>query len=192
MLETELVTYCSPTLANLKTANLFCYRYQDSRVFLKSLSRLRQMLRKKGVEIRLLSQGDARALIYVFRPQRLKQDFQNDRVRRCLREFGYDAGRIERAVSQLSRKIRSNDTFPHEIGLFLGFPPGDVEGFIQNGGQNAKLNGCWKVYEDEQAAKQVFQKYKRCTDVYWRCYQRGTELLKLCVQDRGRSQAFAS
>ena len=44
--------------------------------------------------------------------------------------------------------------FPHEIGLFLGYPPEDVQGFLEN--RLCKCVGCWKVYGDEQAAQNGF------------------------------------
>ena len=49
--------------------------------------------------------------------------------------------------------------FPHEIGIFLGYPLWDVEGFIANKGQNYKLCGYWKVYEDVSGAIDRFREY---------------------------------
>lgn len=188
MLEEALVTYCSPTLANLKTANLFCYRYCDEAEFNCSLNHLRGMLEIKGIQIEVLVNEDCRALVYVFRPERLQQDFQNETLRSCLDRMGYDVN-FSRAIQQLAVRIRSNSEFPHEIGLFLGFPPGDVIGFIENGGRNAKCNGCWKVYDDVHSAQITFEKYKRCTNVYRRCFQNGITFFKLCVRSRFEAEA---
>ena len=52
--------------------------------------------------------------------------------------------------------------FPHEIGLFLGYPPEDVEGFRLHRGRDYKLCGCWKVYSDVEGARQCFRRYDRC------------------------------
>lgn len=52
--------------------------------------------------------------------------------------------------------------FPHEIGLFLGYPPEDVEGFRLHRGRDYKLCGCWKVYSDVEGARQCFRRYARC------------------------------
>ena len=35
--------------------------------------------------------------------------------------------------------------FPHEIGVFLGYPVEDVEGYMQNDGKNFLLVGYWKM-----------------------------------------------
>ena len=52
----------------------------------------------------------------------------------------------------------AGDDFPHEVGLFLGYPPGDVEGFRLNHGRNFKLCGLWKVYCDMEQATARFQR----------------------------------
>lgn len=51
--------------------------------------------------------------------------------------------------------------FPHEIGIFLGYPIWDVEGFIEHKGQNYKFCGYWKVYQDVEGAKLKFKEYDR-------------------------------
>ncbi len=58
--------------------------------------------------------------------------------------------------------------FPHEIGLFLGYPSEDVLGFIRNRAGNSKMTGAWKVYGDKEKAERIFEKYRKCT----RCYLR--------------------
>ena len=58
--------------------------------------------------------------------------------------------------------------FPHEIGLFLGYPPEDVAGFIRHQGSHYKLCGKWKVYGDVERAKALFCEYDRCSE----CLQR--------------------
>ena len=36
--------------------------------------------------------------------------------------------------------------FPHEIGVFLGYPLEDVVGFIRHRGKCFTCCGCWKSY----------------------------------------------
>ena len=71
--------------------------------------------------------------------------------------------------------------FPHEIGLFLSYPPEDVKGFIENRAANYKLSGLWKVYGDEKKAKELFAKYKKCTDIYCERYEAGCGIAELAV-----------
>ena len=82
---------------------------------------------------------------------------------------------------QLIKRMCADEEFPHEIGLFLGYPPEDVRGFIENGAENCKCVGCWKVYGNVEAAKKTFAKYKKCTDVYSRQQANGKSVERLTV-----------
>ena len=75
----------------------------------------------------------------------------------------------------------AESSFPHEIGLFLGYPLADVQGFIAHCGRNYRLCGCWKVYGDPCFAQRCFAKYKKCRDVYLKCYEQGQLLSRLTV-----------
>ena len=48
-------------------------------------------------------------------------------------------------------------SFPHEIGVILGYPLEDVKGYMENGGQKCLLNGYWKVYNNPEEAKRKFE-----------------------------------
>ena len=84
-----------------------------------------------------------------------------------------------------ARRFRKTWSFScgasHEIGLFLGYPLEDVQGFIENCGKNYRLCGCWKVYGDPQAALRCFARYEKCARVYLQCYQNGHSLSRLTV-----------
>ena len=99
------------------------------------------------------------------------------------------SGGFSRAIGleYANRKTFKGDEsgeFPHEVGLFLSYPPEDVKGFIENRAANAKCTGVWKVYGDERQARQTFAKYKKCTQVYCERWQSGSGLDKLAVADR--------
>ena len=51
-------------------------------------------------------------------------------------------------------------------GCSSSYPPEDVKGFIDNKAENFKCAGLWKVYGDEKRARELFARYKRCTDIY--------------------------
>ena len=86
-----------------------------------------------------------------------------------------------KCLAALTRRLRSGEGFPHEIGLFLSYPPEDVKGFIENHAANYKLSGLWKVYGDEKKAKELFAKYKKCTDIYCERYEAGCGIAELAV-----------
>ena len=79
------------------------------------------------------------------------------------------------------RRCNASKEFPHEIGVFLGYPLEDVTGFINNTGKNFRYSGIWKVYGDEKEAEKRFYKYKKCTEIYTRLWNNGRSLWQLTV-----------
>ena len=175
-MEEMIVQHCAPTLANLKTANLL-----NCRADIPEFRRCKEVLRKKGVDIRILSKTKNGVLVYVFRRSRLEHDLKSSGCASLLKQFGYSFGNVDECINCLCRRIHLCSGFPHEIGLFLGYPPEDVLGFIEHNGQNFKLSGYWKVYGDENAAKQTFARYKKCVDIYTKTYTDGASIEKLTV-----------
>lgn len=182
MSESLLVTYCAPTLAGIKTANLFSCQCGSRRSALLAVECWNRALNIKGVYAVLMRYRNKRALIYVYRPSRLIRDFENGEIRKFLNLFGYGKMSLEQMLALLSERLNQAEDFPHEIGLFLGYPIDDVKGFIKNGGKNCKITGHWKVYDNQKRAEKLFCKYRKCTDIYCRKLGEGTTLQRLTVR----------
>lgn len=181
MLERQLIEHCSPTLASLKTANLFTYRYDDERVLFESVAFWNGQMAKKGIYMTILKIWDGTALIYLFRFSRLKEDMERPGTAAFLKRCGYENTDPAKAIGYLKRRLAESDGFPHEIGLFLGYPLGDVAGFVANGGRNYKFTGYWKVYTNVAETARMFEKYKKCRDVYERLWREGRSVWQLTV-----------
>ena len=82
----------------------------------------------------------------LYRPAALQRDLDSDAAAKLLAGAGYPCGSCGGCVAALVRRMRSSAEFPHEVGLFLSYPPEDVKGFIENRAANAKCTGVWKVY----------------------------------------------
>jgi len=54
--------------------------------------------------------------------------------------------------------------FPHEMGVLLGYPPEDVEGFIIYEGKNSLCEGYWKVYAEPQKKLRLFAQYDKARE----------------------------
>lgn len=181
MSDEVIVRQCSPTLAGIKTGNLFTVGYESVSALRGELRRLNCRLRAKGLLAILMRCGEGRALVYLYRPSRLDADLRDCRARDILSRRGYECSRPAKCLAQLARRLREEGEFPHEIGLFLSYPPEDVQGFMENRAANCKCSGCWKVYGSEQRALQEFERYRRCTDAYCRRYADGSSIEQLAV-----------
>ena len=181
MSEEVFVRHCSPTLAGIKTANLFSCRFADEKEMRDSVRRLNGVLVKKGVRVLSLRYRNGCALIYAYRPSRLVQDLQQSAACRLLEERGYTFKEPEQCIVQLMQRLADGGEFPHEIGLFLGYPPEDVCGFIENRAGGYKYVGEWKVYGDADKAKEIFARYRKCTEVYCAQFAQGKSIERLTV-----------
>lgn len=181
MQEDMLIFHCAPTLAGLKTGNLFSCPYEDKETLIQEIRRLNQQLGPKGLRVIPMRYCEKRVLLYVYRPSGLVSDLSGEEARSLLEEAGYANCTADQCVIELARRLQATECFPHEIGLFLSYPPEDVRGFIENKGADCRCVGCWKVYGDEEKARKTFQRYKKCTDVYCDRWRRGFSVERLTV-----------
>ena len=183
MSEETVIRCCAPTLAAIKTGSIFNCAFADHREMTNSLRAMNNCLLSKGVCAIPLRYRDGRALIYLYRPAMLEKDLRDPIAADILKEAGYpDDSNIHR-ILWLIHRLEDSDTFPHEIGLFLGYPAVDVRGFIQHG--KCKYTGLWKVYEsDMNQAQRVFARCRHCTKAYLQRNQEGWSLSRLTIQPR--------
>ena len=181
MSEDLIVKHCSPTLAGLKTANLFTCAYSKKQDVDSFAQKFNRRFSCKGVKMQPLGFGEKRALIYVFRPTRLERDLSAPQAKSILSSMGYKSADCKACLSRLKSRVAQHPEFPHEIGLFLGYPPEDVLGFILHKGSCCKCCGCWKVYGNEEKARCEFAKFKKCSDIYYSKWLQGTSINKLIV-----------
>ena len=179
MSEDLLIRHCSPTLAGIKTGNLFSCACPSRKDLTRDLCRLNKKLVPKGIRVLPLRVCKGRALIYAYRPHALESDLTDHRARALLLKYGYVPENPNGCVVHLIHRLRSEGEFPHEIGLFLGYPVEDVRGFIEQRGKDCKLSGYWKVYGDEQAARRLFHQFDRCRDTARGYIERGMTILEL-------------
>ena len=180
MSEELVVRCCAPTIASLKTGNMFNCRCDSETELYAQMRSLNRRLGRKGLRVLPLRYRGGTALVYLYRPGKLREDLEHATACALLNERGYPCGNANRCVRSLMARLAREDEFPHEIGLFLGYPPEDVEGFIHRRGEE-KWSGCWKVYSDVASAQKTVARYRKCTDVYLRALAGGRTLERLAV-----------
>ncbi len=178
-----LVEHCSPTLASLKSANMFSCSYDSENALDTVVSTWNMLFKDKGVELIVLKKTSDTALIYVCRKNMLCADLKRAGVGEFLKKYGYSSVDTDYAIGVLKSRLAQQKDFPHEIGIFLNYPLEDVKGFIEQGSKNCLCSGCWKVYCNECEAIKTFNRYKKCREVYSRLYQEGSRnILQLTVK----------
>lgn len=180
-LEKLLIEHCSPTLASLKVANLFTCLYTSDLELQYELERWNREMNPKGISLTVLRKKNNRALIYVYRSVFLNRILENRDIKRFLSQYGYPMQALSDVLDYLKERMEKHKDFPHEIGIFLGYPLVDVIGFIQNCGKNFLCSGLWKVYGNPEETQRTFQQYKKCTTIYLHLWKNGRSATQLTV-----------
>lgn len=177
-----LIRSCAPTMACLKTGNMFTCGFESREQMTQELRQLNLRLRRKGLRILPLRWREGKALLYLYRPKQLERDLRNPLSRMLLEECGYETCAPNPCLARLMARLRREGDFPHEVGLFLGYPPADVDGFMHRK-DHYKACGLWKVYDDVEGAVRKFERCRHCTEVYLRRYAQGYSLDRLLVAE---------
>lgn len=175
-----IVKHCAPTLAGLKIGNLFSYAYDNEAELEQQLRQNNKLLNNKGIYFRILRKKNKVALVYVYRAKKLQELMLDSDVQHFLHSIGYTDFSLNVCLDLLQTHLATCD-FPHEIGIFLGYPLADVQDFIQHKGNNYKYVGYWKVYNNLNEALQTFEKFKKCTHIYCQKYALGYDISRLTV-----------
>lgn len=178
MLEDYVIRHCAPTLGRLKTGNLF--RVPAGYDVDTELRQLNEKLNSRGVRLTVLRRDARGSMIYVYRPLQLERDLQCPLRRRFLEAHGYGRMEPEACLAHLRTRV-AQDEFPHEIGLFLGYPLADVEGFIAHCGRDCLACGQWKAYSCPEMAQAQWNKFNKCSSIYRRLYGEGVPITRLTV-----------
>lgn len=181
MLDELIVKHSAPTLAGIKCANLFSVNAPYDGELSREIANVNRKLAHKNIRLIPLLKAENRTLLYIYRPEELKRNLSCSLCKSYLKEMGYCAESPGICVRKLISNLKNSDEFLHEIGFFLGYPPEDVIGFIEQGPKASKMSGLWKVYSDVERAEKMFSAYKVCTDIYYHNWLKGVGIERLAI-----------
>ena len=178
--EKTLAFHAAPTLMGVKCGSLLALSVNEY-----DLAGCAALIESKRygskIAVRTVSRCAERRLLFVYNDCLLRESLAKEGVREFLTRYGYPAdASAEQCLDRLCKRLAESD-FPHEIGIFLGYPLEDVRGFIRNCGQRCKYCGVWKVYGDVQKATSLFRTYTLCTDCYLTAWRHGRTVEQLAV-----------
>lgn len=177
-----LVKHCASVMASIRPANLFVFHHKETDPFNLEivLNHFVKEFEGTKLSIHILCRCEHYALIYLYAPDRLWSWLNKRDHLQFLNLNGYDVLGIEavrygskmdqllamrRLLNALKKRLEINhrckQSFPHEIGIFLGYPYEDVVGFLQQGAKKALCSGYWKVYQDPYRKRQIFDHIRK-------------------------------
>ena len=168
------ILYCfgAPTIRGLKAACLINFRRGKSEDMRSSWkNNADKWLDDLGVEWLLLNehaQDNNNALVLIFRRELLARALRCCKACNILKAQGYPVHNninlnLDECLKCLCEKFSSGIKCPHEVGLFLDYPPDDVKCFMENKpSKNQSCSGCyWKVYSNVRKARRTFRKFRQ-------------------------------
>lgn len=172
-----LAFHCAPVFAGIKPSNMISLLPDDVEEINKLLAEYNKQFASKGLVFRRLCSGTKRILILVYNPIKLFSLLKEPGYQAYLIAVGYEANAsLENYLCCLGNKLDAQGNFPHEIGIFLGYPLEDVLGFVLNKGEYCKYSGYWKVYGDVPKARKLFSAYEHCRNFILRRLDEGLTL----------------
>lgn len=125
-----------------------------------------------------IKQYNDREFILIYDKTSITNILKCQEIRSLLKTYGYtDLDNIDFVLNHLYRRLKSNN-FPHEVGVFLGIPLHDVEGFIKRS-KPCLLSGYWKVYSESNYAKEIFELYDKSKTLVANCILNGKDIRSL-------------
>lgn len=180
--ESLLGFHGAPTFAGEKPAVLLSFRKSEFEDFDAMLASFLPCFRCKGISVFRLVEGEEYVLVLFYRARSLARYMKRADVRMLLAACGYDDGApLGELLAELQRRMECKKTFPHEIGLFLGYPPEDVRGFMEHHGKDCALSGYWKVYGNPSVARVLFARYTACSEAFCAQLDAGAKFEDLIV-----------
>lgn len=176
--EKLMVSYCSCTLAGIKVGSMLSCLKSQFKDLESCLTYYQKVLDEHGLKIELLATKDTIWIVYIYNPYILSALMEDDKIQKFLSSFGYSSGTLEEKLCFLKERLKKAE-FPHEIGVFLGYPLDDIQSFMKNEGRDYKLNGDWKVYHDPVKKYALFQLYKDCRIAWMKAFEKEKNIIQI-------------
>ncbi|MBK5276611.1 MAG: DUF3793 family protein [Desulfuromonadales bacterium] len=179
-LTAHLMLECSEVLAGVKPANLISL-VNRTRSCGRNLYQLWQSHHDElstsltGISFKVLQTRERALLLFCYNPDHLETHLAHAGIRVMLKKAGYDSTLSSEALlTELCRRIGNSDTFPHEIGLFIGYPAKDVAAFMGIVNLPFACQGPWKIYGNPGESLRLAERFRHCRNLM-------AEHLSLCA-----------
>ncbi len=175
-LDAQLALRCAPFIAGLKPSNLLITDKTQA-------DTLNKLLKETRFSSFLLYECHTKMTVLLYAHPLLDDFINSPNVRKILYQQGYANAALQNLLKTFAARyqdyMQRKTEFPHEMGLFLGYPPEDVEGFIANKGKNCIYAGYWKVYANPLEKMYLFQKFDQAKEALLRLSAQGFRMCDL-------------
>jgi hypothetical protein len=131
-----------------------------------------------------LRESNDSIIIMIYDKIILEDELNKDSHIEFLRNIGYSFNYDVNYYIDTLKSRYKNYHCPHELGLFLGIPFDDVKDFMECTTKKCLLCGYWKVYNDSDKAKKIFNNYDKVKEYTIKNILKGNSSRELALSIR--------
>lgn len=161
-----LVLELAEVLQGAKPANLVCLtnkrRSCGRNLYLLWKNHGPALLEESGLKVKVLVDRGSSILLLLYSQEALGSLLAQKSVRVILGKAGYQhVEDFDKVLSELEQRV-AGEGFPHEIGVFLGYPLKDVVGFMGWASLSFTCQGPWKIFGNPERSLQLAENHRQC------------------------------
>ncbi|MDR1774187.1 MAG: DUF3793 family protein [Clostridioides sp.] len=157
-MEMFLLYAISPVISKLKPASTITIKKNNALLYNRWQKYGKDFLKEIELEVVTLRENKSAVIVMIYDFNSIENSIKIQENKDFLEKLGYDILSVENCIEKLKTRY-SKYNCPHELGVFLGIPIKDVKDFIDCSDKKCLMCGYWKVYNDFEIAKEMFDKY---------------------------------
>lgn len=174
--ETQLALQCAPLIMGLKISNMFTINNSQ-------LRRVKNLLQGSRIKLFLLCTRGEKSTVFLYNEELFAKHLKKRKIWEFMKRYGYYRCEPEYVLVCFQRRYKSyregRNIFPDELGVLLGYPLEDVEGYVKNEGRDALYTGYWKVYEEVQEKKEIFRMFELARETLLQLMGKGMKMSEI-------------
>lgn len=160
-IEKFLLYNSSLVLAGLKPAVTVTLKKNGENLYDKWIQYGIDFLNKINLSFISLRENNSALILLIYSKKELEKYILKKEIKEFLGRLGYlENDNIEDYIKKLKERYDQYNC-PHELGLFLGIPIEDVKDFMECSDKKCLGCGYWKVYNNYNKAKEIFEEYDK-------------------------------
>ena len=119
-----------------------------------------------GLECAVLRNNGRESLCLFFDRRKVVDRLEQHETGNFFRALGYCPSTAGTIFRELLRRCRMQDSFPHEIGILLGYPLKDVAGFMRDASSCSVVPcGLWRICGDVAASRAELDTFRMAEEL---------------------------
>ncbi len=121
-----------------------------------------EVVTASGLAARELADRGDSVLLLLYSPRLIEELLKRPSVSIVLKKTGYTGfSSVGQILDEMAARVSTSD-FPHEIGVFLGYPLKDVAAFMGLAAIPFSCQGPWKIFGDPRHSLRLAERFRCC------------------------------